>query len=139
MEKHDVWALFNHRPARTYFQARPRICLVGDAAHASTPHQGAGAGMCIEDCYILGELLGDATDVDDLEKVFQAYDMVRRPRSLKLVETSREAGMLYEFEEPEGDDLEAIARNAEQRMSWIWDTDISMDLKSAKSILKKLA
>jgi len=42
MQKPDIWALFNHLPAPTYF--KNRTCLLGDAAHASTPHNGAGAG-----------------------------------------------------------------------------------------------
>lgn len=37
------WACFDNPDAETYFDGR--ICLVGDAAHASTPHQGAGAGF----------------------------------------------------------------------------------------------
>ncbi|KAJ4296402.1 hypothetical protein N0V90_006447 [Kalmusia sp. IMI 367209] len=104
----DIWALFNHVPARTFYQSRPRICLLGDAAHATTPHQGSGAGMCVEDCYMLGELLGEVSDANQLEKAFRAYDAVRRPRALRLVETSREAGMLWELEGPEGDDLNAF-------------------------------
>jgi salicylate hydroxylase len=136
MQTPNVWALFDHTPARTYFQSRPRICLVGDAAHASTPHQGAGAGMGVEDCYILGELLGEAKSVKELENVFQAYEEVRRPRSLKLVETSREAGMLYEFEGPEGDDMEAVERNIVTRMDWVWYHDITNDLERARAFRK---
>jgi salicylate hydroxylase len=134
----DIWALFNHRPARTFFSASPRICLVGDAAHASTPHQGAGAGMCVEDCYILSELLGEARGVEELERVFKAYDEVRRPRALKLVETSREGGMLYEFQGPEGDDMERIEKTAIGRMGWIWDKHIREDLETAREIVRGL-
>ena len=43
IEKPDVWGLFDYPAARTYYKGR--TCLSGDAAHASTPHQGAGAGM----------------------------------------------------------------------------------------------
>lgn len=139
MLKPDIWALYNHPPARTYVQGRPRICLLGDAAHATTPHSGAGAGMCIEDCYILSSLLADATSVDDLEKAFRAYDQVRRPRSLKLVKESKEAGMLYDFEGPHGDDLEALELNMKKRMDWIWDADLSIDLEKARSIFKESA
>lgn len=35
MQKPDTWALFDHPPAPTYIKGR--ICLLGDAAHASTP------------------------------------------------------------------------------------------------------
>ncbi|KAI1374466.1 mannitol 1-phosphate dehydrogenase [Hypoxylon crocopeplum] len=135
MEKRDIWALFNHPPAKTYYSTSPRICLLGDAAHATTPHQGSGAGMCIEDCYILSRLIGEVESAQDLGKVFQAYEEVRLRRTQDLVRTSKEAGMLYEFE-LEGDDLEAIERNFKARMSWIWDKDLKQDLEKALSILK---
>ncbi|KAI1387978.1 mannitol 1-phosphate dehydrogenase [Hypoxylon trugodes] len=135
MEKRDIWALFNHPPAPIYYGTNPLICLLGDAAHATTPHQGSGAGMCIEDCAILSRLLGAAENVEDLTKAFHAYDEVRRPRTQKLVTTSKEAGMLYEFE-LEGDDLEAIQRNFEGRMSWIWDIDLQKELDRAFSIFR---
>ncbi|KAF2261775.1 FAD/NAD(P)-binding domain-containing protein [Lojkania enalia] len=137
MQKPDIWALFNHTPARTYFQSRPRICLAGDAAHASTPHQGAGAGMGVEDCYILGELLAAISRSEDLDKTFRVYNEVRRPRSLKLVETSREGAMLYEFESSEKDDLEAIEKTCVKRMDWIWDHSIKADLERALGILNQ--
>ncbi|KAI0184782.1 mannitol 1-phosphate dehydrogenase [Xylaria flabelliformis] len=133
MEKHDVWALFNDPPAPTYYGTQPRICLVGDAAHATTPHQGAGAGMCIEDCYILGNLIGEANSVQDLDKVFKAYDEVRRERTQKLVTTSKEAGQLWDFE-LEGDDLDALQKNMETRLLWIWNIDLPAELKRAKVI-----
>lgn len=136
MEKRDIWALFNHPPAKTYYGLSPRICLLGDAAHATTPHQGSGAGMCIEDCYILGRLVAEVASAQDLGRAFQAYDEVRRPRTQKLVKTSRDAGMLYEFE-LEGDDLEAIERNFKARMNWIWDADLQQDLEEALSMLAR--
>jgi salicylate hydroxylase len=137
LEKPDIWALFNHLPASTYYSTKPLICLVGDAAHASTPHQGAGAGMCIEDVYILSQLLAQCSTRSDIEKAVQAYDAVRRPRSQRLVKTSREAGMLWEFEgEGVGDDLENLELNATQRMDWIWDHEIAGDLTLAMKIMK---
>ncbi len=60
--------------------------------------RGAGAGMGIEDCYVLGNLIGEAKSVADLDRAFRAYDEVRRPRTQKLVTTSREAGRLWDFE-----------------------------------------
>lgn len=134
----DIWALFNHPPAPTYYDAKPLICLVGDAAHASTPHQGAGAGMCIEDVYILSDLLAQCKTKLELAKAVHAYDAVRRPRSQKLVKTSREAGMLWEFEgEGVGDDLEALEHNAVKRMDWIWDHDITRDLERARGMMSE--
>jgi salicylate hydroxylase len=137
LQKPDIWALFDHPPAPIYYSAKPLVCLVGDAAHASTPHQGAGAGMGVEDVYILSELLSQCNAKSDIEKAFHAYDAVRRPRSQNLVKTSREAGMLWDLEgEGVGDDLEALKQNALTRMNWIWDHDILGDLTQAKEIMK---
>lgn len=92
--------------------------------------------MCIEDVYILSHLLSGCRTKEDLPAVFKAYDAVRRPRSQKLVKTSREAGMLWEFEgEGVGDDLEAFEENAVNRMDWIWDHHITEDLEHAKSLV----
>lgn len=138
LQSPDIWALFNHPPARTYYGTAPLICLVGDAAHATTPHQGAGAGMCIEDVYILSHLLSQCRTKPDIEKAFCGYDSVRRPRSQKLVKTSYEAGRLWEFEgQGVVDDLEALERNAVKRMDWIWDHDITMDLEDARSLVEE--
>ena len=137
LQKPDIWALFNHPPASTYYSTQPLICLVGDSAHASTPHQGAGAGMCIEDVCIMSQVLSECHSNTDLAKAFRAYDATRRPRSQKLVKTSREAGMLWEFEgEGVGDDLEALEQNAVKRMDWIWDYDITEDLERAKEMME---
>jgi salicylate hydroxylase len=138
LQSPDIWALFNHLPAPVYYSTSPLVGLVGDAAHATTPHQGAGAGMCIEDVYILSELLSECHSKADLAKSLRAYDAVRRPRSQKLVKTSREAGMLWEFEGAnEGDDLVKLKENALKRMEWIWDHDITQDMKRARAMLQE--
>ncbi|KAI0399614.1 mannitol 1-phosphate dehydrogenase 2 [Xylaria palmicola] len=140
MERQDVWALFDHPSAPTYYGTRPRICLVGDAAHATTPHQGSGAGMCIEDSYVLGNLIGEANSIEDLDRAFRAYDEVRRPRSQKIVTTSREAGRLWDFElESHGDDVDTMQRNMESRMRWIWNVDLPAELERAKAIFRQSA
>jgi len=134
MEKPDVWALFDHPPAPTYFKGR--FALLGDAAHASTPHQGAGAGQAIEDAFILSNLLGQVNSVEEIEKAFRAYDAVRRPRSQKVVATSRDAAKIYEFEDEElKTDLESIKRRLEMRYNWIWDENLPQQLTKAQGIM----
>jgi salicylate hydroxylase len=133
MQKPDIWALFMHPPCDTY--TKGRVCLLGDAAHATTPHQGAGAGMCIEDAYILANLVKEATNVGELTKAFGAFDQVRRERTQKNVKTSQEAGQMYDFE-LFGDDLERIEESFQTRMRWIWDVDLEKQLEDAKKIMK---
>jgi salicylate hydroxylase len=136
MEKSDVWALFDHPPAPTYYKGR--LCLLGDAAHASTPHQGAGAGQAIEDAFILSNLLGQITSADNVEHAFKAYDAVRRPRSQRVVTTSRETARIYEMEDEEiGADLEKIGQNLKTRYDWIWKEDLSRQLREAQGIMAR--
>lgn len=141
MEKPDVWALFDSLPAPTFYKGR--IVLLGDAAHATTPHQGAGAGQAIEDAFILSNLLGDCTKLADIEGALKAYDEVRRPRSQKVVTTSREAAALYEFENEEilggenGPDIEGMKQRLRERCKWIWDEDLRAQLETARGIAQR--
>ena len=138
VEKPDIWALFEHPPASTYYKGR--VCMTGDAAHASTPHQGAGAGMAVEDAYVLSNLLGEAEDSAGAELAFKAYDAVRRERTQKLVATSREAGQLWELElDGVADDLGKVKENVEKRMRWIWEEDLEMEIQEGRRIMAQKA
>jgi salicylate hydroxylase len=139
MQKPDVWALFDHPPAKTYYRGG-KICIMGDAAHASTPHQGAGAGMALEDAFVLSSLLGSVTQASELEAVFRAYDSVRRPRTQKLVTTSRAAAQVYEFQAGGiFDDPVKVRENLQQRYRWIWEEDLDQQLKVAQASLSTKA
>lgn len=65
---------------------------MGDAAHATTPWQGAGAGQAFEDAAVLGALLGSTTSAEGIEAAFKAYDIVRRPRCQRVIDSSRGTG-----------------------------------------------
>lgn len=124
MEQPDIWALFDYGPIPHLWQGH--VCLLGDAAHASTPHQGSGAGMALEDGYVLLSLLGRVRAAGELEMAFEVYDHVRRPRDMKLVETSRTCGEVYDFLGPEtGDDVRKIDDNLSRRYDWIWEEDVA--------------
>lgn len=115
------------------------MALVGDVAHASTPHQGSGAGQCFEDALILSHLLGKVHNDCDLQTAFQVYDLICRPRGQEIVRTSDEAGRLFTFSDPEyGDDIAKIVENANKRFLWIWTHDLEADLKRAQSEFQRL-
>ena len=127
MAKPDVWALFDDPPGDTF--TRGNICLLGDAAHASTPHNGAGAGMAIEDAYVLSKLLGRVKGgAQEVKEAFRQYNSLRRERALQLVTASRQAGELYEFQDREiGDDMEALKMDLGRRYTWIWEGDVTKE------------
>lgn len=91
-----VFDLHDHPLAHYH---RGRIGVAGDAAHASSPHHGAGAGMGVEDALCLCTLLAEVhADIRErrrsswamaLEAALQTYDSVRRERSQWLVTSSR--------------------------------------------------
>ena len=47
VESVTKWGLFHAPPASSY--CKGNVALLGDSAHASTPHQGAGVGQGFED------------------------------------------------------------------------------------------
>lgn len=67
---------------------------MGDAAHATTPWQGSGGGMSIEDALVLSTVLGRAKTPVEALVALKVYDQVRRPRTQRIVESSRETGVI---------------------------------------------
>jgi salicylate hydroxylase len=147
IQKPERWALYDHLPAPTYVKGR--VAIMGDSAHASTPHQGQGAGMAFEDSFVLSGILGavfnqclgeQATEQDlnrRLEACLQAYDEVRRPRTQDITRTSREMGLVIEcVEESIGKDAAKMKSNLDKRMHWIWDINLPEEVDRGIQIAK---
>lgn len=66
-----------------------RVCLVGDAAHATTPSAGQGASLALEDAMVLAQCVRDA---DAPERAFAAFERARRSRVQAIVKQSRRTG-----------------------------------------------
>ncbi|MFB9267811.1 FAD-dependent oxidoreductase [Bradyrhizobium erythrophlei] len=69
--------------------SRKRTLLIGDAAHATTPHAGMGASLALEDAMRLGRLM---LERQELGVTFQAFEQERRPRAEKIVAIARRNG-----------------------------------------------
>ncbi|KAI1633041.1 hypothetical protein F4809DRAFT_52325 [Biscogniauxia mediterranea] len=131
------WPTWHHPKTSTYYNGR--VCLLGDVAHASSPHQAAGAGQGLEDAAVLCHLLALVKSPDQFESAFQAYDAIRRPRAQKVVLTSYDAGMIYMWQDEKiGDDMDKILENANQRLHWIWLHDLKKDIKKAEGDFARL-
>lgn len=74
---------------------KDRVCLIGDAAHATTPNMGQGACQAIEDAYILGKLFGEGKIV---EEVFSQYENLRMKKVHYIVNTSASIGKISHYE-----------------------------------------
>ena len=66
-----------------------RVVLLGDAAHAVSPHTGQGASMAIEDAVVLAACL-DATPLP--AQAFAAFQALRQDRVEHIVKISRRIG-----------------------------------------------
>jgi salicylate hydroxylase len=113
-EELEKWAVFDMWEYPAPFYNKGKVCLAGDAAHASSPHHGAGACSGVEDvlCLVslIEECLAHQSDVGTsipkgraIELAFQTYDSIRRSRSQWLVNSSRRVCDLYhqpEWAEP---------------------------------------
>lgn len=112
--------------------------MIGDAAHATTSFAGQGAAQAIEDASTLCTLFQHIKDVSQISKAFEAYDMVRRPRSQKVVEMSRLFGRIYAFrEEGVGDDLN-LMRKSMGEAAWMNNADLQAQNDKAISYFDKI-
>lgn len=108
-----------------------RIALLGDAAHATSPHLGMGAAMALEDAAWLCatyDLRGD------LEAWLARYEAERKPRSERVVRASRRMAQILHVKHP----LVVAARDAlvrymperaqTRQLSWLLDYDVQRAL-----------
>ncbi|CAM5647609.1 FAD-dependent oxidoreductase [Streptomyces avidinii] len=71
------------------YWSRGAVGLIGDAAHATGPHDGQGASMALEDALVLSRCLaGGAAPAQALRR----YEALRRPRVEELVQRSNRTG-----------------------------------------------
>jgi 2-polyprenyl-6-methoxyphenol hydroxylase-like FAD-dependent oxidoreductase len=83
----------NYRPLEWLLLPDPwykgRVVLIGDAAHATTPHMASGAGVAVEDGLVLADEFAKADDVALALRNFMAR---RFERAKLVVETSVKQG-----------------------------------------------
>ena len=68
-----------------------RVILIGDAAHATTPHMASGAGLAVEDGLVLAEELAKT---DDVATALRSFMDRRFERAKLVVETSVRQGKM---------------------------------------------
>jgi salicylate hydroxylase len=135
-EKLVKWGIFDmdQSPPPTY--ARGRVCIVGDAAHASTPFLGVGACTGVEDALVLCKFLESVQkkatgEIDDgsLKQALQSYSQARLDRGRWVHRNSREVGQMYQWRYgPTGRDTERIKRKLEKASHTIVNYDVMAPL-----------
>ncbi|MCA8829243.1 FAD-dependent oxidoreductase [Hymenobacter pini] len=95
-EAHQLlWNDIQDLPPLTHF-AHGRVLLLGDAAHATTPNMGQGAGMAVEDAAVLAHCL--RATPKDIPAAFRAFEQRRRARTARVVRTSWQLGRVGQLE-----------------------------------------
>lgn len=127
----DKWAVFDMLDAPVPSFAKGRLCLAGDAAHASTPNHGGGAGAGMEDALVLAEVLAVLADRESgvsaavVSRALEAYSEARHERSMWLVQSSRRLAEYYFWKDGQyGGSREDVGRDLESRSHRLWDYDI---------------
>jgi 2-polyprenyl-6-methoxyphenol hydroxylase-like FAD-dependent oxidoreductase len=69
--------------------SRGRALLIGDAAHATSPHAGQGASIALEDAY---RLVCALRNEQETGIAFQNFERDRRPRAERIVALARRNG-----------------------------------------------
>ncbi|GJE93249.1 FAD-dependent monooxygenase [Phanerochaete sordida] len=141
IEKPTKWVANSVMGLPTFVDGR--VALVGDAAHAMTPHLASGAGQGVEDGLVLAALLASPhARPDTLPAVLRAYDAVRRPFSQDILKRSYDAGtMLCLMSERTAGgktgaaDLAGLNADLNDITRWAWTTSSQVERDAALKLL----
>ena len=71
------------------------LCLIGDAAHATTPNMGQGGCQAVEDAYVIAKL---SESEKDWNIVFSQFEKIRKEKVHHIVNTSWTLGKVAQWE-----------------------------------------
>jgi salicylate hydroxylase len=84
-----VWQLRDQDPLPVYNKGK--TVLVGDAAHAMTPHQGQGGTQAVEDAEGFRLFLQPGVSRSSVPDILKDFDLVRRPRASQIQGNTRKS------------------------------------------------
>jgi salicylate hydroxylase len=148
-QKPTKWPILVVQPMDRY--SLGRVVLAGDAAHAMTPYQGAGAGQAVEDAYVLASLISDKFCTrDTIPRISEIYNTIRCPMGNLAAEKSRTSGRLCQFSVPELEDivegdtqvplerLVGITQKMTTLLEWVWKESAVVEKERALAMLRSL-
>lgn len=107
-------SLVVYRPLEAILMPAPwyrgRVVLIGDAAHATTPHLGQGSAQAVEDAVVLGELLPQDKP---LPQLLEQYMQRRFERCRFIVDASLQLGDWEQHPTPDADPVGLTAKMLE--------------------------
>jgi len=86
--------IFDLKPISSWFNNT--VCLLGDAAHATTPNMGQGACQAIEDAYVISHYISK----HPINIAFSKYERLRKSKAEMIVNLSWKLGALSQIQTP---------------------------------------
>ncbi|KAI0689374.1 hypothetical protein BC835DRAFT_255975 [Cytidiella melzeri] len=146
MTSPSKWAVNEVRGLPAFVSGR--VALLGDAAHAMTPHLASGAGQAVEDGLVLASLLTQPeVQRGSIQRALEVYDEVRRPFAQHIQDLSFQYGDMLRLESPRmmhyttedsiagkisRDELmELLEQDTMDVQRWMWTTTPREDLERA--------
>jgi len=108
------------------------ICLIGDAAHATSPHIGQGASMAIEDTAILAKCM---RDIANLDSAFEKFERLWKKRVEKIIKLANQNGRMLAVSNPIKRMFRGIMlsmmlkRSSVGPMGWLFSYKVNWDEK----------
>lgn len=96
-----IWGdIFDMKPKHRF--AFHKVLLIGDAAHATTPNIGQGAGQAIEDALVLSQVVKHhlSQNKDGIEEAFLQFEQIRRTKTKKIISFSWQVGKVAQLDHP---------------------------------------
>ncbi|KAJ5370753.1 uncharacterized protein N7496_006845 [Penicillium cataractarum] len=115
----NFYPVYRLRPGGVW--SRGRCILLGDAAHAMSPHAGQGVSMALEDVFLLSRLLEDPER--PLKKAFEIYDRIRRPRINEIFKLAAQNAQVRKKTGPWGLWLKEVQFSLAMTLSWVFGAD----------------
>ena len=129
VEQVFVWGLYDHEPLPEW--ARGSVAMMGDACHPMLPFIAQGAGMGLEDAWVLADALDRAPDIP---AGLADYVARRRPRAERVQRAAATNARIYHLSSPGPRwvahlGMRALSRFAPERMlgrfDWLYGADVT--------------
>lgn len=103
-----------------------KVCLIGDAAHAISPHTGQGASLALEDSAVLAKCLAKYANPAE---AFARFQQLRADRVARVIAQARKVGKAKSKPNPIGsffrDMMLKFFINAEKKkMDWVYGYEV---------------
>jgi 2-polyprenyl-6-methoxyphenol hydroxylase-like FAD-dependent oxidoreductase len=127
-----IWPYFVVPKLESWFSAKKRVIILGDAAHAIPPTAGQGASQGLEDAFTLAKLLSQVTMKFPITGALTLWKAMRQQRVDKVIELTLQLNNAR-LPQTEREKLlaagELVWQSGDQgELGWLYNADIEEDV-----------